>query len=241
MAISCKSVLDPQFLSLNSNPTMKIMVIEDHPLFREMISAVCRHDFGWLVVAETGSGIEAVQLAKRLLPELVILDLHLPDIGGFEVVKALRAIIPRIRILIVTSSCDDYTVHQIERLNVNGFLDKNSTTGDGLKKALSVVAEGRPFFSHLFQDTRVARFADQDHFAARLTEWEQAILTLIGEALTDEEIGTKLGISPKTVMTHRSRIMKKLNVSGTPKLIRYALDHGFTHIEPRNASNRGAS
>ena len=86
----------------------------------------------------------------------------------------------------------------------------------------------------------MARFSDQDNFSARLTEWEQAILTLIGGGLNDDEIGEKLTISPKTVMTHRSRIMKKLNVSGTPKLMRYALDHGFTHIEPRNAQNRDA-
>ena len=214
------------------------MVVEDHALFREMMCGVCQYDFGWMVVAETGRGSEAVQLARRFEPEVVILDIHLPDMDGFAVITALRKMNAQARILIVSSSCDDYTVHQIERSNVNGFLDKNSTTREGLKKALTLIAEGRTHFSHLFQDTRMARFSNNDNFISRLTEWEQAILTLIGGALSDEDIGLKLGISPKTVMTHRSRIMKKLNVSGTPKLMRYALEHGFTHIEPRNAQNR---
>lgn len=214
---------------------VKIMVVEDHALFREMMCSVCQRDFGWDVVAETGRGAEAVQLARKCEPEVVILDLHLPDMDGFAVVEALRSVNARCRILVVSASCDDYTVHQIDRSNVNGFLDKNSTTRDGLKKALTLVADGKTYYSQLYQDTRMARFTDHGNFAARLTEWERGILSLIGEALTDDEIGAKLDISPKTVMTHRSRIMKKLNVSGTPKLIRYALDHGFTHIESRNS------
>lgn len=210
------------------------MVVEDHALFREMMSSVCQRDFGWTVVAETGRGAEAVQLARVHEPEVIILDLQLPDMDGFAVVEALRSVNSKCRILVVSSRCDDYTLHQIERSGVNGFLDKNSNTREGLKTALTLVSEGRCYYSQLYQDAKLARRRNQDNFAARLTDWEQAILSLIGGALTDDEIGAKLGISPKTVMTHRSRIMKKLNVSGTPKLMRYALDHGFTHVEPRN-------
>lgn len=216
------------------------MVVEDHALFRELMCSVCQRDFGWTVVAETGRGSEAVQLARRHDPEVVILDLHLPDMDGFAVVEALRSINSNCRILVVSSRCDEYTLHQIERSGVNGFLDKNSNTRESLKTALTLVSEGRCYYSQLYQDAKLARRKDPENFAARLTDWEQAILALIGEALTDDEIGLKLGISPKTVMTHRSRIMKKLNVSGTPKLIRYALDHGFTHIEPRSHGNSGA-
>jgi len=214
---------------------VKIMVVEDHALFREMMCGVCRRDFGWTVVAETGHGAEAVQLARRHEPEVIILDLHLPDMDGFAVMASLRAMSAKCRILVVSSRCDDYTLHQVERSQVNGFVDKNGTTQEGLRTALTLVAEGRCYYSQLYQTAKLARRSDSENFVARLTEWEQEILSLIGAALTDDEIGAKLNISPKTVMTHRSRIMKKLNVSGTPKLIRYALDHGFTHIEPRLA------
>jgi DNA-binding NarL/FixJ family response regulator len=214
------------------------MLVEDHALFREMMCGVCQRDFGWTVVAETGRGSEVVQMVKRFEPEIIILDLYLPDMDGFAIIEELRKRKLRLRILIVSSNCDDYTVYQIERLGVNGFLDKNSTTRDGLKQALGVISEGRTHFSSLYHDTRMARIMDQKNFAARLTDWEQAILKLIGGGLNDEEIGGRLGISPKTVMTHRSRIMKKLNISGTPKLMRYALDHGFTHIEASMSQNR---
>lgn len=211
--------------------------MEDHVLFREMMRTVCERDFGYVVMGEAGEGARAVQLVAEAQepPDVVILDLQLPDADGLDVAEKLMQLQPRIRILIVSSRCDDYTLHRVERVGVHGFVDKNSNTPDTLGSALKLVAEGKCFYSRLFQEAKLARRRDPDNFEAKLTEWERHILSHIGYALTDDEIGARLGISPKTVMTHRSRIMRKLGVAGTPKLIRYAIEHGFTQIAPARA------
>lgn len=210
------------------------MIVEDHVLFREMMRTVCQRDFGYDVIAETGEGAEAVRLAANATepPDVVILDLQLPDADGLDVAEQVMKVQPQTRILIVSSRCDDYTFHRVERLGVHGFVDKNSNTPETLGAALKLVAEGKCFYSRLFQEAKLARRRDPENFEAKLTEWERHILSHIGYALSDDEIGARLGISPKTVMTHRSRIMRKLGVAGTPKLIRYAIEHGFTQISP---------
>lgn len=208
------------------------MIVEDHVLFREMMRTVCQRDFGYEVVAETGEGADALRLARDIEPDVVILDLQLPDADGLDVAEQVMQLRPRCRILIVSSRCDDYTFHRVERVGVHGFVDKNSNTPETLGAALKLVADGKCFYSRLFQDAKLARRRDPENFEAKLTEWERHILSHIGYALTDDEIGARLGISPKTVMTHRSRIMRKLGVGGTPKLIRYAIEHGFTQISP---------
>lgn len=206
-----------------------------------MMRTVCERDFGYEVIGEAGEGGEAVRLVEEAddAPDVVILDLQLPDADGLDVAEQLMKLRPRIRILIVSSRCDDYTLHRVERVGVHGFVDKNSNTPETLGAALKLVAEGKCFYSRLFQDAKLARRRDPENFEAKLTEWERHILTHIGYALSDDEIGARLGISPKTVMTHRSRIMRKLGVAGTPKLIRYAIEHGFTQIVPTRAL-RGA-
>ena len=215
-------------------------MVEDHVLFREMMRTVCERDFGWTVVAETGLGAEAAALARQHQPDVVVLDLHLPDRDGFNVIEDLHQLGGSIRILVVSSRCDDYTLYRVERAGVHGFLDKNTNTADVLRTALQQVAEGRSFYSRLFQEAKTARRRDPANFEAMLTEWERVILGHIGQSLSDQEIGQLLGISPNTVMTHRSKIMRKLGVSGTPKLIRYAIEHGFTQIPPSNGNRATA-
>jgi DNA-binding NarL/FixJ family response regulator len=212
---------------------VKILIVEDHVLFREMMRSVCVRDFGWEVVAETGSGVEAVELARQHTPDVVILDLHLSDRDGFEVADDLVRIRSGIGILVVSSHCDEYTLYRVERAGVHGFLDKNTNTPETLRAALTLVSQGQCFYSKMYQDAKLARRRNPENFAATLTDWERVILTYIGQSLSDQEISDRLGIRPKTVMTHRSKIMKKVGVSGTPKLIRYAIDHGFTQLPPQ--------
>jgi DNA-binding NarL/FixJ family response regulator len=217
---------------------VRILIVEDHVLFREMMRSVCVRDFGWEVVAETGSGDEAVKLAKECAPDVVILDLQLADRDGFEVAEEVLRIRPGIGILVVSSHCDEYTLYRVERAGVHGFLDKNTNTPETLRSALTLVSQGQCFYSRMFREAKLARHRNPDNFAATLTEWERVILGYIGQSLSDDEISERLGIRPKTVMTHRSKIMKKVGVSGTPKLIRYAIEHGFTQLPPQRVDAR---
>lgn len=206
-------------------------------MFREVIRQICSRQFGHEIVGETDSGVAAVELILREKPDAVILDLSLPDMDGFNVVDKVLGAMPELRILVLSSHCDDYTLFRVEKSGVHGFLDKNSNTVDTLREALKTIGEGRAYFSAAFQQAKIARRNDPRSFTKVLSEWERAILSLIGQGLNDVEIGERLQLSPRTVQTHRSHLLQKLNLKGTPKLIAFAIEHGFTQVPAKHGSN----
>ncbi|HYD82473.1 MAG TPA: response regulator transcription factor [Opitutus sp.] len=216
---------------------MRIVIVEDHLMFRDVIRKICTTQFGHEVVGETDSGVKAVELILELSPDVVILDLSLPDMDGFNVVDRVFAAMPGLRILVLSSHCDDYTLFRVEKSGVHGFIDKNSNTVETLQDALSSIAAGRIYFSAAFQSAKLARRTDPRSFTKVLSEWERAILSLIGQGLSDEEIGARLNLSHRTVQTHRSNILRKLDIKGTPKLIAFAIEHGFTQVPSKHGSN----
>ncbi|MDO8543523.1 MAG: response regulator transcription factor [Opitutaceae bacterium] len=207
---------------------MRIVIVEDHVMFREVLRKVCEKELGFHVVAEAGDGRQAIEVVKAKKPGLVLLDLHLPGLDGFGVVEEIRKIAPDIRILVLSSHCDEYTVFRAEKARVQGFVDKNTNSVAALKKAISAVAEGRLSFSPAFQKIRAARHADPLSFDKLLTNREREVISLVGEPLTDEEIGARLSISAETVEKHRLTVVKKLELKSTLDLVRYARAHGFT-------------
>lgn len=206
-------------------------------MFRDVIRKVCTSQFGHAVVGETDSGTKAVALILAEKPDAVILDLSLPDMDGFNVVDRVLTAMPSLRILVVSSHCDDYTLFRVEKSGVHGFIDKNSNTIETLQEALTAIEAGRVYFSAAFQAAKLARRNDPRSFIKVLSEWERAILSLIGQGLNDDEIGERLSLSPRTVQTHRSNLLRKLDVKGTPKLIAFAIEHGFTQILSKSGTN----
>jgi DNA-binding NarL/FixJ family response regulator len=212
---------------------VKLIIVEDQVMFREALRKVCTRELGHKVVAECGTGAEAVELALRLRPDALILDFSLPDFDGLAVIDRVRQKKLFPKILILSSHVDDYSLFRIERAEVNGFVDKNENTSAVLGEALQAVEAGRCYYSAAFQSVREARRENPRAFTKVLTEWELEILALIGLALSDEEIAARLGLSPRTVQTHRSNILRKLKLPGTPKLMLYALEHGFSTLAAR--------
>ena len=212
---------------------MKIIVVEDHLMFRDVMRKACSARFGHQVIGETDSGVKAVELILRLKPDAVVLDLSLPDMDGFNVVDRVVKTLPNVRFLVVSSHCDDYTLFRVERSRVHGFVDKNSNTFDTLREALAAIEVGRIYFSTAFQAAKLARRADPMSFTKVLSDRERAVLSLIGQGLSDDEIGDRLSLSYRTAQTHRSRILRKLEVKGTPKLIAFAIEHGFTRAQSK--------
>jgi DNA-binding NarL/FixJ family response regulator len=212
---------------------MKLLIVEDQAMFREAIRKVCVRELKHTVVGECGTGEEAVALILKLRPDVTLLDLSLPDIDGLAVLDRVRQKGYWPRVLILSSHCDDYTLFRVERAEVSGFVDKNVNTSEVLAQALNLVGTGKCYFSEVYQSVREARRKNPRAFPKVLTEWEQQILALIGLGLSDEEISQRLGRSWRTVQTHRSNILRKLKLPGTPKLIRFAIEHGFTALEER--------
>jgi DNA-binding NarL/FixJ family response regulator len=213
---------------------VRIVIVEDHLMFREVLRKVCIDELQHEVVGEAGDGQEAVRLVAQTGPDLVLLDLHLPKLDGFGVVEEIRKTAPKIRILVLSSHCDEYTVFRAERARVQGFVDKNTNTVAALKAAIAMVADGKVSFSEAFKRVKAARHEDPASFDKLLTDRERTILSLVGEPLSDAEIAQRLGISEETVEKHRFNLLRKLSLASTTELVRYAREHGFTLSAPRN-------
>ena len=206
-------------------------------MFREVLRKVCEAELHHEVVGEAGDGKRAIELVTTLRPELVLLDLHLPKLDGFRVAEAIRTVMPDVRILVLSSHCDEYTVFCAERAGVQGFVDKNTNSIEALKSAIAEVAAGRTSFSAAFKRIKAARLNDPQSFDKLLTRRERALVGLVGEPLNDEQIAERLGISIETVEKHRYNVLRKLGLGSTTDLVRYARQHGFTLAGPPSADD----
>ena len=212
---------------------MRIVVAEDEQMFREVVCKVCSHELGHDVVGQTGDGQEAVDLVASARPNLLLLDLNLPRLDGFAVADQARRLSRTTQIMAVTASRTNYTLFRIERSGFDGYIDKGADSLTSLRQALHAAENGRRYFSPTFATIKDERLRDPVAFDKLLTEREREILSLIGMSLADDEIGEHLGIAARTVETFRHRLLKKLKLGGTPKLIRFAIDQGFTDNLPR--------
>lgn len=197
-------------------------------MFREVLRKVCVEELKHEVVGEAEDGPSAVQIVGRTAPDLVLLDLHLPGLDGFGVIEEIRKRFPNLRILVLSSHCDEYTVFRAERAYVQGFVDKNTNTVAKLKSAITTLDENKVWFSEAFLQTKNARINDPRSFDKLLTPRERDIVVLVGSAMSDAKIADQLRISVETVEKHRLTIIKKLELEATSDLVRYARDHGFT-------------
>lgn len=206
-------------------------------MFREVLRKVCAQELGHVVAGEAADGRSAVEVVVQTKPDLVLLDLHLPNLDGFGVVEAIRRVAPRIRILVLSSHCDEYSVFRSEKARVQGFVDKNTSAVAALKSAIAAVSDGGVYFSETFKRLKTKRHENPKSFDKLLTDRERAVLALVGEPLTDSEIARVLKISEATVEKHRFNLRHKLGLPTTPELIRYARDHGFTLMAPRGGDD----
>ncbi len=197
-------------------------------MFREVLRKVCGAELGHEVVGEAEDGKRAVEVVAQTRPDLVLLDLHLPSLDGFGVVEEIRKRAPQVKILVLSSHCDEYTVYRSERAHVQGFVDKNTNSVATLKEAIGAIADGKVWFSPAFAKAKAARLRDPRSFDKLLTQRERDVLALVGLPLSDGEIAAELGIAAETVEKHRFNILRKLDLQSTAELVRYAREHGFT-------------
>src|SRR5262245_24427768 len=174
--LTCE-ILARHRLPLHSG-SVRIAIVEDHLMFREVLRKVCTVELKHTVVGEAADGPSAVELVKTERPDLVLLDLHLPGLDGFGVAEAIRQISPAIRILVLSSHCDEYTVYRAEQAHVQGFVDKNTNSVETLKKAITEVAQGRVSFSVAFTRAKTTRHRDPQSFDKILTLRERSVLSL---------------------------------------------------------------
>lgn len=207
---------------------MKIAIVEDHLMFREVLRRVCATELGHEVVGEADDGLRAVEMVRATAPDLLLLDLRLPSLDGLDVLAQVRPALPRLRTIVLSSRCDRFTLLAVERAQVQGFVDKNTNTFTTLKEAVTAVQAGRTWFSAEYQRERAARLADTQSFDKLLSERECAFLAVIGAPHTIAETAERLGMSVDGVEKQRTRLIKKLGLGSTAELVRYAQQNGFT-------------
>ena len=209
---------------------MKIVLIEDQAMFRDLLKKICREHFHLSVVGEAEDAAAGLELCRKHLPDMVLLDLNLPDKDGVAMADELIAMNPKVRILALSSECDDYTLYRVLNSGVHGYVDKNRQSMEVLKHAIDEVIKGRVFFTEVVQQVRQRLRAEPKAFPKLLTEREQQLLEVLGGGLTNDEVAERLKLSTSTVQLHRRNIMSKLGLHRTPDLIRYAVSKGFAKL-----------
>jgi DNA-binding NarL/FixJ family response regulator len=217
---------------------VKIVVIEDHALIRDLLVKSCRESPDATVVLGARDGVSGLELCREHQPDLLVLDLALPDGDGIDLLKSLRAVSPGSRVIALTSHTDEFTLHRALSAHVHGFVDKNEQPLDILAEAIREVMAGRTFLSSVALRTKATLRSDPAAFNKLLSEHEQYVLGLFGLSLSNEEVGEVIEVTPGTAKNHRQIIMGKLGIHSTPHLIRYAAEKGFTRVAQQRLSAR---
>lgn len=223
---------------------MTVLVVEDFAIYRSVLRQVCLSECKASRVLEAADLATARATLSTEVIDLVLLDLDLPDGSGFDLIDEQLQRPSRPKIVVVSAHCEDYTMLRVERLGLEGFVDKRNGGVVMLTEAIAALRAGRRYHSPYLLERKQAMREDPACFTKVLSDWEIQILSLIGQSLDDSEIGKQLSLSAATVQMHRSQIMRKLDISGTPKLIRYALEKGIAswprHVNPIAVMRSGA-
>jgi two-component system response regulator NreC len=209
---------------------MKIAVIEDHTLIRDMLMVMCRQAVRGAVVVGAKDAAAGLELCRVEKPDLVFLDLALPDRDGLDLLGDLVAACPDCKVIALSGYTDEFTLHRALRSNVHGFLDKNEQPLEALGEAIETVMSGRRYLSSVAQRVRATLRDDPAAFDKVLSDWEQQLLGFFGRAWSNDEIARQSNLSAVTVRNHRCNIMAKLGIHSTPELINYAIEKGFTRV-----------
>jgi DNA-binding NarL/FixJ family response regulator len=207
-----------------------IGIIEDDRITSDLLAAVCEREFRAAVVVQEPAGIPGLKALRAKRPKLVILDISLPDIDGLDLARVLLAERPQIRIMVMSALRDPLTMSRVRELGVPGFVDKREQSVTMLKSAISAVLAGNSFHAPIMAEVLGKLQRDPLAFYRVLSSYEQEILMLIGNALSDDEIAALMKTKPATAQSRRRDIMTKLRIHSTPKLIQYANEMGFSRL-----------
>jgi DNA-binding NarL/FixJ family response regulator len=208
----------------------RVLMVDDHPVVLAGLKALVEADADFEVVGNARDGRTALRLAKQLLPDVVVLDISMPEMNGIEVATALLAERPECRVLVLTVHDDRAYLRQLVEAGVSGYLLKRSAS-DELIRALHAVVSGGMYLDPAVAGKVVGRARRALHpqlgQATELSERETEVLRLVAGGHSNKEVSTRLSISVKTVETYKARAMEKLGYRSRVELVRYAADQGW--------------
>jgi DNA-binding NarL/FixJ family response regulator len=208
----------------------RIVLADDHSLLREAIKKSIAEIPDLQVVGEAGDGLELLELLKRSVPDLIILDISMPRFNGILAAAEIKKRYPTVKILILTMIKIRELLHRALKIGVNGYLLKENVFSD-LIAAIRTIQKGETYLSSLISDQIAQIMADNNKPETPLTKREFSVLQLLSEGKSSREIAELLFISIHTVNSHRSNIMRKLNLRKTADLVKYAIQKEHTSLD----------
>lgn len=208
----------------------RILLADDHEMVRHGLRALIEDQPGWQVCGEANTGRLAVAKARELKPDIVVMDFTMPELNGMEATRQICAELPRTQVLILTMHESEELVREMLNAGARGYVLK-SDAGNALVDALKALADQKPYFTSKISALVLQGYLNPNtRESPTLTPREREIVQLVAEGRSTKEVADKLGISPKTAETHRTNIMRKLNIHSVSDLVRYAIRNKL--VEP---------
>ncbi len=214
---------------------IRVLLAEDHTIVRQGIAALLGTESDMEVVGEASNGLEAIELAKKLVPDLVLMDIGMRHLNGLEATREIKKLFPSMKVLVLTMYDNEEWIFQILKAGASGYLIKDSAMTD-LTSALRAVYQGDSYLSPsisrmvIEEYIRKAEMGEKRGIEDLLSSREREILQLIAEGNSIPQISNLLCISKKTVEAHKTHIMEKLNIHDKVGLIKYAIRTGLTKL-----------
>jgi DNA-binding NarL/FixJ family response regulator len=214
----------------------RVLIVDDHALVREGITAFLKMCDDIEVVAEASDGLEAIEKVKKIHPDIILMDISMPKLGGFEAVTEIKKIAPHAKILILTQYDDKEYISRFLKAGVSGYLLKKAV-GSDLITAIRAVSRGELYLHPSITSEVVAGYLRRGKQVIvkdpyeKLTDREKQVLKLIAEGHTHKEIAELLNISVKTVIAHQTNISEKLDMHTKSDLIKFAIQKGIIKID----------
>jgi len=211
---------------------IKLLVVDDHPVVRKGISSCLSQQQNLEIIGEAGDGREAVRKARELQPDIILMDINMPQMGGLAVTELLRREMPGIKVLILSVNGSAESVLRMVQSGARGYVLKEASPEE-LVRAVETVQAGESYFSQDVARLALNQFVrggGEASGAPQLTPREREVLTQIAEGLSNKEIATQLGVGVRTVETHRERIMRKLDIHNVAGLTKFAIARGLISV-----------
>jgi DNA-binding NarL/FixJ family response regulator len=209
--------------------SLRILVADDHDIIRRGLKSLLAAKPGWEICAEAKNGREAIALAEEHKPDVVVMDVSMPELNGLEAVRHIRKSLPKTEVVVLTLHFSDQLVHDLIEAGAKGYIMKSDADRD-LVAAVEALSVRRTFFTPKAGEMVLNGFKKKDvkpdgehEFRNRLTIREREIVQLLAEGKSSKEVAVALGISVKTAETHRANIMRKLELHSVSELVRYAV------------------
>lgn len=216
---------------------IKIILVDDHQLVRDGIKSLISDSFGIDIIGEASNSVELFKQLHQMMPDVILMDISLPNMSGIEITKILKKDYPKIKILMLSMYTSEDFIFNGLKAGINGYLPKN-TTRDELLLAIEEVYNGREYFSKSISNIILKSFVNSakygnnanDDKMSILTKRETEILKLVVEGVSNQHIADQLFISIRTVETHKTSIMKKLELNNTIDLVKFAIKNKIIEL-----------